>query len=110
MPPACWRPDRRSLPCSPAPSKRRLALALGDEHAQQLPLAAAANELYKRVGAGGRWWRRACKARVPAAPVPVPLTRLLLAAAASCVWAPKLTAALLRSPRLPATGAGCGLL
>ncbi|PRW60273.1 glyoxylate succinic semialdehyde reductase chloroplastic [Chlorella sorokiniana] len=31
----------------------RLALALGDEHAQQLPLAAAANELYKRARAAG---------------------------------------------------------
>jgi hypothetical protein len=28
----------------------RLALALGDATAQQLPLAAAANELYKQVG------------------------------------------------------------
>jgi hypothetical protein len=34
------------LPALPA----RLALALGDEVAQPLPLAAAANELYKRVG------------------------------------------------------------
>jgi hypothetical protein len=32
---------------------RRLALALGDATAQQLPLAAAANELYKQVGC--RW-------------------------------------------------------
>ena len=51
-----------TLPPAPSPARchqpRRLALALGDATAQQLPLAAAANELYKRVGwgAGIRGW------------------------------------------------------
>lgn len=34
----------------PGAPTRRLALALGDATAQPLPLAAAANELYKKVG------------------------------------------------------------
>jgi 3-hydroxyisobutyrate dehydrogenase-like beta-hydroxyacid dehydrogenase len=46
------------LPTRGTPSHRpascRLALALGDAVAQPLPLAAAANELYKRVGARER--------------------------------------------------------
>lgn len=69
---------RPSTTCArPAP---RLALALGDATAQQLPLAAAANELYKRVRGAGT------------AGVLLPATGI--AAAAGCCYAPTLSACL----------------